>query len=150
MDSALPVIQLQPGSGILGLSFGATRDAVHKFFGVPQMSDRSPIGCQADLWLGVAAYFTCDDRLQALELSPPCACALDGTTISALDFDDAVAFLTERDQQTLSSPEATHFGYLSLTVFRTGGEFPHGVKLVLDDGGGDWWWETVATLISDP
>lgn len=140
MDSAVPVIQLEPGNGILGLSFGATRDAVHTFFGAPQSSEQSPIGCEADHWSGVAAHFTCDDLLQALELSPPCMCMLDGTIISALDFDDAVAFLTERDQQTLSCSEATHFRHLSLTVCRSGCGPADGLSFVLDGrDSGDWW-----------
>ena len=140
MDSALPVIQLQPGIGILGLSFGATRDAVRKFFGTPQSSEQSLIGYEVDRWSGVAAHFSSDDRLQALELGSPCACALDGTIISALDFDDAVMFLTERDQQTLSCSEATHFGHLSMTVCRSGCGPAGGISFVLDGkGSGDWW-----------
>ena len=140
MDSAVPVIQLQPGSGILGLSFGATRHAVHQFFGAPQFSERSLIGCDADRWPGVAAHFSSDDRLQALELGPQCACLFDGTMISALDFDGAVAFLTERDQQTLSCSEATHFGQLSMTVCRSGSGPAVGLSFVLDrKDSGDWW-----------
>ena len=140
MDAAVPVIQLQPGSGILGLSFGATRHAVHQFFGAPQSLEQSPIGCEADRWPGVAAHFSSDDRLQALELGSPCACALDGTIISALDFDDAVMFLTERDQQTLSCSEATHFGHLSMTVCRSGCGPVGGLSFVVDGkDSGDWW-----------
>ena len=132
MDSAEPVIQLQPGRGILGLSFGATRDAVHTCFGAPESSNQSPIGCEADYWPGVTAHFTCDGRFQALELDPRCACELDGTMISALDFDDAVAFLSERDQQTLSFSEATHFGHLSMTVCRNGRGLAGELSFVLD------------------
>ena len=120
MESAVPTIHLQPGKGISGLSFGASRLAVHDFFGVPRLSGQSAIGCEADHWPGVAAYFSSDKRLQALEFRSPCVFALDGTMISALDFDDAVAFLTARDQRTLSWSEATYFGQLSMTVCRSG------------------------------
>lgn len=140
MDSAVPVIHLQPRTGILGLSFGATRDAVHTFFGAPQSSEQSPIACDADHWPGVTAHYCSDHRLQGLELGPQCVCMLDGTTISAFDFDDAVAFLTEWDQRTLSWSDATHFEHLSLTVCRSGSGPAVGLSLVLDGkGSGDWW-----------
>ena len=140
MDSAVPVIQLQPGSGILGLSFGAARYTVHQFFGGPQFSERSPIGCDTDHWPGVAAYFGSDERFQALELRSPCVFGLDGTMISALDFDDAVAFLTARDQQMLTCSEATHFRRLCMTVCRSGPRSVDRVSFVLDgNDGGDWW-----------
>ena len=138
MDYAVPVIQLQPGRGILGLPFGATRHAVHKFFGAPQSSEQSPIG-QADHWPGVTAHYRGDDLLQALELGPPCACALNGTMISALDFDHAVTFLTERDQQTISCSEATHFGHLSMTVCRSECSPAGGISLVIDKSDSDDW-----------
>lgn len=140
MESAMPAIHLQPGRGILGLSFGASRHAVHKFFGVPQGERQSPIGTRSDCWSGVTVHFCSDDRLQALELCSPSACVLDGTMISALDFDDAVTFLTERDQQTLSCSEATHFGHLSMTVCRSGCGPAGGLSFVLDGkDSGDWW-----------
>ena len=87
MESAVPTIHLQPGKGISGLCFGVSRLAVHDFLGVPRSSGQSAIGCEADQWPGVAAYFSSDDRLQALELRSPCVFALDGTIISALGFD---------------------------------------------------------------
>ena len=140
MDSAVPVIQLEPGNGILGLSFGATRAAVHRFFGAPQSSEQSPIGCEVDYWSGVAAHFACDGLLQALELRSPCVCVFDGTVINALDFDDAVAFLTERDQRPQSCSEATHFGALSMTICRSGRGSEDGASLVIDGTeSGDWW-----------
>ena len=140
MDSAVLVIHLQPGSGILGLSFGATRDAVHTFFGAPQSSEQSPIACGADHWPGVTAHYRGDHRLKALELGPPCACVLDGTMISALDFDDAVALMTTRDQQTLACSDATHFGHLSMTVCRSVTRAFDRISFVLDgNDSGDWW-----------
>ena len=140
MDFAGPVIQLEPGNGVLGLSFGATRGAVRMFFGTPESSQRSEIGCEADQWPGVTAHYNGDDRLQALEFGPPSACMLNGAIISTLDYNEAVALFGELDQQTLSHPMATHFGTLSMSAVRGGCDAAEQVSLVLDrNGSGDWW-----------
>lgn len=86
------------------------------------------------------AHFRGDDRLQALEFGPECTCMLDGTIISALDFDEAVAFLSERDSQTLSLCGATHSGQLSMTICRSRRGSIGGPSFVIDaKDSGDWW-----------
>ena len=140
MNATVPVLQIRPGCGLAGLPFGTSRDEVRAFFGDPSSSDQSPIGLGADQWLGVTAHFGTVEHLQALELSSPRHFTLDGTMISAIEFEVVVAFLRDLDEQTLSLPDATHFRRLSMTVCRTEGSPAGGTSIVLDrEDGGDWW-----------
>ena len=123
-----------PGGGLQGLPIGASKDEVRAFFGGGhQPFTRTPDEKTADCWptLGVFAYFTPDERLEALEFSDPARPTLNGSPLLGLELIEAIALLRMTDTATEVEAGSAISRQLCISLWRSTDEMEQPVMAAL-------------------
>ncbi|WP_225206402.1 hypothetical protein [Novosphingobium huizhouense] len=93
-----------PGGGLVSLPMSVAKARVREFFGGDhQAFMRSSGDTSSDYWpsLGVFAYYSADDKLEALEFAGPVTPTFFEATLNNLSRKEAVAKLLDFDPNTL-------------------------------------------------